>query len=330
VRHVILSEAKDLLLSDQKQILRSLRSLRMTSRSLRSFRMTSLVLCLAAITAHAQQPADALFARARQLVANGNGAAGRLIIDSIISATSANLPVYGEALYWRAALAVTSADAERDYRRLAIEYPFSPHAGDATLQLAQLESARGDRASASRNLEQFLADNPKSGERPRAVLLYLRLLFEQNELPRGCSVLRQTLAEIPSSSVELRNQLDYYSPRCQASDAGAGGRVPIGPGATAPTAAPRDTTRTANTNGDNPASARFTLQLAAYKTRAEADALASKLKSRKLDVRVVGSGKLFRVRVGRYATRAAAVAAQRELKARKLDAYVTDIGPDDK
>jgi cell division protein FtsN len=74
----------------------------------------------------------------------------------------------------------------------------------------------------------------------------------------------------------------------------------------------------------------FTLQVAAYKTKAEADALAKRLKARKLDVRVIAAGKLFRVRIGRYASRAAAVTAQKELKAKKIDAFVTESGPEDK
>ena len=84
------------------------------------------------------------------------------------AATPPDSPVYGEALYWRAALAATSTDAERDYRRLIVEYPLSSHVGDALYALAQLESARGDRAaSATTHLEQFLADNPRRPDRPR-------------------------------------------------------------------------------------------------------------------------------------------------------------------
>ncbi len=280
------------------------------------------------------QDTDAIFARARQLVVNGNGSAGRLLVDSVLSATPYSSPVYGEALYWRAALAVSSEDAERDYRRLIVEYPLSSHVGDALFQLAQLEGARGDRASASRHLEQFLADNPKSTDRPRATLLYVRLLSEQNELPRGCSVLRQAINEIPDSAVETRNQLEYYLPRCAASDVTSGG------------AAPAESTKTAKTGGEQSAKSekaarpepakseptkntatwkgRYTLQVAAYKSKAEADALVKKLQARKLEARVAPSGKLYRVQVGQYATRAAATAAQKELKAKKIDTFVTE------
>lgn len=268
-------------------------------------------------TAHAQSP-DATFSRARQLVVNGNGAAGRLLIDSVITATPPDSPVYGDALYWRAALAATNTDAESDYRRLIVEYPLSSHVGDALFALAQLENARGDKAAATTHLGQFLADNPDRPERPRATLLYARLLLDQNQLPRACSALRQTIGQMPDSLVEMRNQLEFYLPRCAASDVTPGGAAPVGAVAAA------DTARKKAVPTVSP-KARYTLQVAAYKTRAEAAALAKRLEARKIDdVRIVATTTLFRVRIGHYVTRAGAVAAQRELKAKKIDAFVTD------
>jgi hypothetical protein len=216
-------------------------------------------------------------------------------------------------------LATTPGDAQRDYRRLIVEFPLSSRVAESLINLADLEAAQGDRASATTHLQQFLADNPKSDARPRATLLLVRLLFEQNELPRGCTTLRQTLKELPESSVEVRNQLEFYLPRCAATDVGRGGAVPV---ASARDTAARDTTSVVK--------GKYTLQVAAYKTKAEADALAKKLKARKIDVRVVGTTKLFRVRIGRYEMHAAVVAAQKDLKGKKIDAFVTEIGPDDK
>src|SRR3954470_18908402 len=93
------------------------------------------------VVAGAQTPAsrptsaESVFARARTLVVNGNGAAGRLLVDSVVAATEPDTPAYAEALYWRARLAV-GADAERDYRRILVDFPLSPRSGDALLQLA--------------------------------------------------------------------------------------------------------------------------------------------------------------------------------------------------
>ena len=59
-------------------------------------------------------------------------------------------------------------------------------------------------------------------------------------------------------------------------------------------------------------------------------ALASRLKTRGYDVRVVASGKSFRVRIGRYVTRAEAVAAQGRLKAKKITSTIAEIGSEDR
>jgi cell division septation protein DedD len=275
---------------------------------------------------------DSVFARARQLGVNGNGAAGRLLVDSVVAATDPETPTYAEALYWRAALAATSADAERDYRRVVVEYPLSARAGDALFQLAQLEIARGDRAAATTHLDRFLLENPTSADRSRAALMLVRLSFDENDPQHGCAVLRRTLPDVPTAEVELRNQLDYFSPRCVNVDSTRTGSVP------APES--RDSTRRDSTRRDSTrhnigtaaqtTKAHYTLQVAAYGSRADADRLAKRLKARGLDVRIAGTAKLFRVRIGHYETRAAAAAAARELKAKKIDAFVTEIGSDDK
>lgn len=285
-----------------------------------------LVVGVTTVAAAQSTPAtDAIFARARQMVVSGNGSAGRLLIDSVLSATTTTSPVYGEALYWRAALATNSADAERDYRRLVVEYPLSSHVDEALLQLAQLESAHGDRASATVHLNQFLSDNPKNPDRPKAMQLYVRLLLEQNDLVRGCSALRQELKDVPESAIETRNQLEYYLPRCQANDVGAGGATPPATAAE-PTATPSSKTGK-DSSSKTPTvapKARFTLQIAAYKSKSEAEALVKKLKARKLDAHLAPSGTLYRVQVGAYTTRGAAVAAQKELKAKKIVAFVAE------
>jgi cell division septation protein DedD len=268
--------------------------------------------------------------RARQLVVNGNGAAGRLLVDSVIAATNPDTPLYGDALYWRAALAATSADAELDYKRVVVEFPLSERAGDALFQLAQLEVARGDRAAATTHLDRFLLENPSSDDRGRAGLMLVRLAFDQNEPQHACGVLRRALQDVPSAEVELRNQLDYFSPRCvnvdsTRSTATTPARDTMHRDSTSPSATRRDTTPAPRAS-----KAKYTLQVAAYGSRADAEALAKRLKARGVDVRVSGTARMFRVRIGRYETRAAAAAAARDLKAKKIDAFVTEIGGDDK
>jgi hypothetical protein len=275
----------------------------------------------AQISAARMTTSDSVYARAKQLVANGNGAAGRVLVDSMVAVAAPNSPAYAEALYWRATLAATGADAERDYRRIVVEYPVSSRAGDALLQLAQLEASRGDRASAVLHLERFMTENPDHPDRARTSLLLIRLAFEMNDAPRGCLTLGRSLREVSSENVELRNQLTYYSPRCAGVDTTRATNAARADSA----GAKRDTTRRDSAAAPT-SKARYTVQVCACATRALADRQLSRLKARGFDARLIGTAKPFRVRVGRYETRAAATAAAAKLKAQKFDAFVTEIG----
>ena len=281
---------------------------------------------------------DSIFNRARQLVLNGNGAAGRVLVDSVIAATTPDTPAYAEALYWRATLSTESSDAERDYRRIIVEYPLSRRTGDALLQLGQLEAARGDRSAASAHLERFLVENPKSDDRAKIGLQVLRLAFDVNDVQRGCTTLGRVLNDVPPDAVEMRNQLAYFSPRCAGVDTtrtGAAAAAPVVPNTDAshkpPPVSSTPVHRDSATNRSPGVSrGKFTLQIAAYSVRSDADALAKKLKGRGLDVRVVGTTKPYRVRVGHYETRAEAAAEAKRLKAKKITGVVTETGADDR
>jgi cell division septation protein DedD len=78
--------------------------------------------------------------------------------------------------------------------------------------------------------------------------------------------------------------------------------------------------------------ARFTVQVAAYDTRAGAAELAARLRSGGFEAYVEGQGPAddrapFRVKVGRHATRAAAVEALGTLRQRGLGGFVTTARP---
>ena len=66
------------------------------------------------------------------------------------------------------------------------------------------------------------------------------------------------------------------------------------------------------------------VQIAAYNTAAEAEALVRRLRARNVTARVSGTVKPFRVRTGNHATRAEANAALRELRARGIHGFVVD------
>jgi hypothetical protein len=159
---------------------------------------------------------DTVLDRARRLVSGGRESDGRRIVDSVLQANTPQNRIYAEALYLRASLAPNAAEAERDYRRLLIETPLAPRAEDATLQLANLLQARGDRRGASDLLQRFMLTYANSPARPRVSVSLVRLLFDQgtHQEARACEAFRQARQTVPRENFELRNQLDFYAPRC--------------------------------------------------------------------------------------------------------------------
>ena len=286
-----------------------------------------LCLSLAPFTAvAAQQPegadGDTTFLAAQRLVVEGRGQEGRAIIARELAAAPEGSPRYVEALYWRAALAATAADAERDYKRIIIEFPVSRRSESALIGLAQLELARGDRSQAMQHLERVVREHPSGPSRARASFWMARVHFDQGNFPRACARLEDSRRHTPSEAVEMRNQLQYYAQRCEGVDttvvvraapAESTRAMPVRPGAVAtqPTAPAR--------------SARaYTVQIGAFASRADADAKHRQLRAQGHSTRVVKVGALWRVRIGRYASREAAADSARALKAKRIDAFVTE------
>ena len=305
---------------------------------MRRFALLSLLLfAIAAVPASAQsepRPSkDSLFRRARRLVSEGNGATGRALVDSILRREAEGTVDYGNALYWRGALAETAADAERDYRRVIVEYPLSFYADDALLAMVELEQARGDRAGALAHLQRFVREHPVSTARGIAAFGAARLAFEQRDLRTGCAMIAEARASVASSEVELRNQIDYFGARCANVDVSAAAPAP-----SVTTASPqRDSTPTTSTQPrrvalptsarPNPPRGTFTIQLAAYNTRAEAEQLITKLAARGVKARVSGTTKPFRVRLDLYRTRESAQDEVALLKQRGIIGFVTTEAP---
>ena len=66
----------------------------------------------------------------------------------------------------------------------------------------------------------------------------------------------------------------------------------------------------------------WSVQVAAYNVKSQADAMVAKLKKSGYEARVDGTAKPFRVRIGKYATSAQASAVQRSLKAKQVEGIV--------
>ncbi|MDB4885786.1 MAG: Sporulation protein, partial [Gemmatimonadetes bacterium] len=159
---------------------------------------------------------DSLYRRARRMVLDGNGVAGRALVDSLLAAATPETSAYGDALYWRGALAPTLAEAERDYRRVIVEYPLAFYADDALLAIAELEQGRGDRAGALAHLLRFVKEHPASPARGIAALGAARLAFEQRDTRVGCAMIAEARASVAPGDVELTNQIAYYRAQCPA------------------------------------------------------------------------------------------------------------------
>jgi hypothetical protein len=366
--------------------------------------------CVATLaTAQApSRPADPIFVRAQTLVSDGNGVAGRALIDSVIAKTPTTSQLYPQALFWRATLASNAADAESDYKHIVVDYPLAPQAEDALLRLAQLELARGDRDGALNHLQRIPRDYPRSKSLARASYWTARVMFEKNDIPNACAANANALAQADVSEIELRNQIQYQGQRCPSAAAmatttaapastttppapitatippvsgtasttpakstaatspapkpvipasvkkpeavdtvSATVKAPTPPPKTVqPTAVPRpkppteandskpsivDPSKAPKAVANKPAAkpntsasrgSGYSVQVAAYTHKAEADKLASSLNKRGYSARVDGSVAPFRVRIGRYQTERDAEAALKKLKSKHMDGFV--------
>jgi cell division protein FtsN len=302
---------------------------------------------------------DSIFVRAQRMAAEGQGDAARALVQHEIDISAAGSPHYVDALYWRAVVAATAADAERDLRRIIIEYPLSPRNEDALLRLAQLEMTRGDNDQALVHLQRLVIDHPTSPSRARASFWMARVYFDKNQTPAACRSLADAARNTSAAQVEQRNQIDFWMQRCHGVDTtavasattdssmtaqspGTSTSAPPTPATTvAPPPAPTPATSTTTTrstttgkssttstrSGAGASSGRYTVQVGAYPTRASAESHRRSLAARGIDARIVGTSAPYRVRVGRYGTRAEADAAAQRLKAKKLSVYVTEAEP---
>jgi cell division protein FtsN len=66
----------------------------------------------------------------------------------------------------------------------------------------------------------------------------------------------------------------------------------------------------------------WSVQVAAYNVKSQAEAMVTKLRKSGYEARVDGSVAPFRVRIGKYKTQAQASAVQRSLKAKQITGFV--------
>lgn len=268
-----------------------------------------------------------VFRRAQRLINDGDGAAGRAVLDSALNATEPRSEAEAQALYWRATLAVSWEDAQRDYLRIMLEHDRTPLAAAAMLRLAQGEAARGDRTAAVRYLERLAREAPQSALRGEAALWHGRLLVEGGMRDEGCAVVRAGRLLVKPGELELTNRYEYVLRGCPEVAAAAPPATPAAPVADTPrTPSPAPTPRPAEPREAPPSGPVWSVQAAAFNTRAEADGFVTDLKARGYDARVDGAAAPFRVRFGRFATREEAAAASETYKTReRADAFIVQV-----
>ncbi len=284
---------------------------------------------VSATAARAQAAPDSVspqIRRAQRLVNDGNGAEGRAVLDSILNATEPQSPEEAEALFWRATLAESWEQAQKDYLRLMLEHERSVYAGRAMLRLAQGELARGDRDAALRYLERLATETPESPVRGEAGLWHGRLLLDRGAREEGCLVLRVTRPRVPPGALELENQYDYLLRGCPARVVSAPPAADTAQPAAPTTPTPLPASPPAPTPPPADAAMVWSVQAAAFSTAAEATEFAAILRTRGYDARVDGTTAPFRVRFGRYPTRAAASAAMQAYQTKeRADAFLTQV-----
>ncbi len=264
---------------------------------------------------------DSLVVRVQRLVNAGNREGARALADSALLIRTQGTLAYAEAIFARGWATSDAAAAERDYVRLAVEYPFSPRVEDALLMVAQLRYARGERAGARVQYERLASEFPDSPQAARHHYWAGRIALEDGDLEKGCRFLFQASERVPTTEVELRNQVEYLRTRCM---------MPSGPVTTPPRDTPRPPVDTArpiprDTLPPRPATppttvrtqTEYSVQVAAYIRKREADRMAARLRPRGFQVRVAhlpGTNSPYKVRVGRYGSRPEAVAAQQRMR----------------
>lgn len=306
---------------------------------------------------------DSLLVRVQQLASDGKTAAGRALVDSLLGASKEGSPAWVEALFARATIAESADMARKDYLRIAVDYSTAPRAGDSLLRLAQMEIARGDRNAAKKYLERLELEHPLEATRAQGAYWLGRVLLDEGALVRACASLAEAKASALAADVEFVNQIAYYSRPCaavqHAADSTRADSVDkakkiartdsiaradaIAKAAAAETKKRKTVAKTeppkpvaksespapeAKKESSAPVAAEtkgriWSVQVAAYNSREEAQGLAKKLGDRGFDARITNE-KPFRVRIGRYARRAEAGDMVAKLAGAKITAIVVE------
>jgi cell division septation protein DedD len=289
------------------------------ARALRVACAFTVPLCLCAFAPPAPAQDNPAIRAAVQLAAEGHGDSARKVVAAELARARAGSPDYIEALFWHGRLATSGDSAENDLRHVALDYSTSKWADDALLQLAELAMAAGNPTSALQLVERLRGDYPGSALQPRAALWGGRAAFDLGDPVAACALLDSARTE-GADDIEFENQVAFYRSRCTAavlqarspSDTAA----PAGADTTRrPAAAPARAESAAARVPSPPRAAQFEVQVAAVRSRTQAQSITRRVERSGERVRIVtGHDGLLRVRAGPYASRKDADAAAARLR----------------
>jgi cell division septation protein DedD len=273
----------------------------------------------------------------------GESDSARIKVQQLLSATPPTDTLYPQILYTQAMVTSDASEMRRQLQRVAVEYSSSSWADDALLRLVQLDYAGTNLEGAARNLERIRLDYPDSPLVPQAAYWAARTYFDQKKPDLACRWIAEGLKD-SSANLELQNQLRYLNQRCsQFAATPAPARVdtlarPAAPFDSQPTAAatpqatPSDTARTPAPSAPVPrqpastppadsalaaaTATHYRIQIAAVSSKATAESVAGKLKSKGFNPITMEEGGLYKVRIGDYRTKAEAAAAVPQIKAK--------------
>jgi hypothetical protein len=239
-----------------------------------------------------QAQKDPELVRAVRLAQEGSGDSARAITGRLLASVRDTDPKYAEVLYAAALVAANPRDRRIHLQRIAVEYAESEWADDALLQLAQLDYAGRDPAGTVRQIDRLIGDYPESPLRASAALWGARAAFDVRDRERACRWSDLGLAAA-GDDVELRNQLEFQRERCLA--------------------LAREESTAVQPKPAPPAKG-WTVQIAAVKTKHEADTEVARIKRADMPSVVVEEGGWFKVRSGPFATREQAASAMAKLR----------------
>jgi len=140
--------------------------------------------------------------------------AARVLADSLVGALPDASAVLPEALFAKASIAPSAAEAERDYARIVNDHRFAARVPDALMRLALLESARNNRVGALRHLDRLLRNHSDAAVRSRASLLAGRIRLDLNDPARACELFAAAHASAGATERDVRDQAETLGARC--------------------------------------------------------------------------------------------------------------------